>query len=51
MKEERTVRYERPELTAYRFLGVANGDEWEGGWSGGGDIGEECDPSGFDDEA
>jgi len=50
MKEEKTVRYEKPALSSYRFFGVAKGDdeEWEDGPSGGGDIPEPCDSS-FDE--
>ena len=47
MKEEKTVRYEKPVLTSYGLLGVVKGD-YEGGLSTGGDISDECD-SDFDE--
>ena len=48
MKEEKSIRYEKPALSMYDFLGVVKGDEWEGGLSGGGDIPDICD-SDFDE--
>ena len=48
MKEEKTVRYEKPALTSYGLFGVVQGDEWEAGQSPGSDIPEPCD-SDFDE--
>ena len=47
MKQEKIFRYEKPELSKYGFLGVAEGD-YEGGTSQGGDINVSCD-SDFDE--
>ena len=47
MKQEKIVRYEKPALSKYGFLGVAEG-AYEGGLSQGGDITEGCD-SDFDE--
>ena len=47
MKQEKIVRYEKPALSKYGFLGVAEG-EYEGGLSQGGDINVGCD-SDFDE--
>ena len=43
MKEEKTVRYEKPELLSYGFFGVVKGDGDEGETQQGGDIPEGCD--------
>ncbi len=47
MKEEKTVRYEKPTLSPYGLLGVARGDI-DPEESSGGDIPEDCDSS-FDE--
>lgn len=48
MRDEKIIRYERPELTKYALFGV-NGDP-EPGESQGGDIPEDCQDPGFDDD-
>ena len=47
MKDEKIIRYEKPLMSAYRFLCPVDGD---GGNSPGGDIPVPCDESGWDDE-
>ena len=44
MKDEKIVRYEKPLLSAYRFLCSV-----DGGPSSGGDIEEDCDDTTFDE--
>ena len=44
---KQTISYEKPTLSKYGFLGVADG-AYEGGLSAGGDINESCD-SDFDE--
>ncbi len=47
MKQSDRISYEKPTLSKYGFLGVADGDNPSGGLSQGGDIDESCD-SDFD---
>jgi len=51
MRDEKMIRYEKPELEKYAFYGI-NGvlTGAEPGQSQGGDIPEDCMDPGFDDD-
>jgi len=49
MRDEKIIRYEKPELSKYAFFGVKGVLTGESPITPGGDIEVTCDDSGFDD--